>query len=61
MIGRKEEILICDWSVSGHVLCAYCGCPPAKHEKVKVDRKRGRSEDGDGLECEDDIDRMSDR
>ena len=55
-------MLMCDWSVSGHVLCAYCGCPPAKHEKVKVDRKRGReSEDGDGLECEDDIDRMSDR
>ena len=21
-------------SVSGHVLCAYCGCPPTKHEKV---------------------------
>ena len=21
-------------SVSGHVLCAYCGCPPAKHIKV---------------------------
>ena len=21
-------------SVSGHVLCAYCGCPPAKHDKV---------------------------
>jgi len=33
-------------SVSGHVLCAYCGCPPTKHEKV--DRKRGReSESGD--------------
>ena len=21
-------------SVTGHVLCAYCGCPPVKHKKV---------------------------
>lgn len=47
-------------SVAGHVLCAYCGCPPAKHDKV--DRKRGReseSLDCDG-ECCGDSDRMSD-
>eukprot|EP00092_Neocalanus_flemingeri_P092322 GFUD01117186.1.p1 GENE.GFUD01117186.1~~GFUD01117186.1.p1 ORF type:complete len:365 (+),score=56.46 GFUD01117186.1:174-1268(+) len=48
-------------SIPGHVLCAYCGCPPARHGKadpgsvdvsslgvpplVPVDRKRGRDRD----------------
>jgi len=39
-------------SIPGHVLCAYCGCPPARHEKSVAgdvvepssERKRGRSE-----------------
>lgn len=46
-------------SVPGHVLCAYCGCPPVKHDKV--DRKRGReSESGDSPELGyDSGDRMS--
>jgi len=33
-------------SVTGHVLCAYCGCPPVKHKKV--DRKRSRESDSGG-------------
>ena len=37
-------------SVSGHVLCAYCGCPPAKHDKV--DRKRGRESESDKAEAD---------
>jgi len=51
-------------AVSGHVLCAYCGCPPVKHEKVV--RKRGREsesglgDDGDsGSGSYDSSDKMS--
>jgi len=33
-------------SVNGHVLCAYCGCPPVKHKKV--DRKRSRESESGG-------------
>ena len=29
-------------SVPGHVLCAYCGCPPAKHLKTSLVRVRKR-------------------
>lgn len=46
-------------SIPGHVLCAYCGCPPARHSKAEPgpsppvsppsppsnDRKRGRHRD----------------
>ena len=39
-------------SIPGHVLCAYCGCPPARHGKGPAtsstsqgERKRGRPRD----------------
>jgi len=39
-------------SIPGHVLCAYCGCPPARHGKgaattstAQGERKRGRPRD----------------
>lgn len=58
-------------SIPGHVLCAYCGCPPARHTKAATgseqagesgQRKRGReadrltdSEDWDSDEDEEEV------
>jgi len=38
-------------STPGHVLCTYCGCPPAKHERLGLvrDRKRGRESESKEL------------
>ena len=30
-------------SVSGRVLCDYCGCPPAQHENLARENKKSRS------------------
>lgn len=37
-------------SVSGRVVCDYCGCPPAKHQKHDTD-----SEEDEDLSSEDDL------
>ena len=40
-------------SVPGHVLCAYCGCPPAKHLKTSLVRVRKRGRESESKELTD--------
>ena len=35
-------------SIPGHVLCAYCGCPPARHGKGLLDKQRRKGINGNG-------------
>ena len=47
----RGHCLSCEWcprflSPSKRILCDYCGCPPAKHQRLDNDNQKGNSSSG---------------
>ena len=49
----RGHCLSCEWcprflSPSKRILCDYCGCPPAKHQRLDNDNQKGSSSSSSG-------------